>query len=211
MSAPACFRSSARPWAIALATVAWAAVIAAGFGALVEYELTPGANPAAPSQWPVAAAIALDPRVPTLVLFAHPQCPCSRATIAELEKIAAECHGQVALSVLFYAPESEGPEWPRSDLWRRAAAIPGVSVGTDLEGRTALRFGAATSGQALLFNPAGRMLFSGGITGARGHEGDNPGRQTVVSAILGRAAPAPRATAVFGCSLQEEPTPPPQS
>ncbi|HUR59158.1 MAG TPA: hypothetical protein VM029_15690, partial [Opitutaceae bacterium] len=98
---------------------------------------------------------------------------------------------------------SEPADWPHTDLWRRAAAIPGVKVLTDVDGRAAARFGAVTSGQALLFDTAGRLLFSGGITGARGHQGDNAGRRAVVARVFGRET-APAHTPVFGCSLVNE-------
>ncbi len=47
---------------------------------------------------------------------------------------------------------------------------------------------------------SGTLLFSGGITGARGHAGDNAGRAAIV-ALLNQLNPATTATNVFGCSL----------
>jgi hypothetical protein len=87
-------------------------------------------------------------------------------------------------------------------LWQTAASIPGVEVAADQGGAMAARFGATTSGQAVLFSPAGDQLFSGGITGARGHQGENRGRNSVVAMVLGRPADTNQ-TPVFGCSLVE--------
>ena len=70
----------------------------------------------------------------------------------------------------------------------------------DDEGIEARRFGVSTSGQTLLYDKAGALLFSGGITGARAHQGDNDGRRSIV-ALLNRKTPGRTATNVFGCSL----------
>ena len=68
-------------------------------------------------------------------------------------------------------------------------------------------FGTFTSGQTLLYDSAGRLLFKGGITAYRGHSGDNEGR-SLITALLRGDAPAqiklPVAMPVFGCSLRGE-------
>ena len=70
----------------------------------------------------------------------------------------------------------------------------------DLDGVEAQRFGAATSGQAFLYNQAGALLFKGGITASRGHSGDNLGRDAVVDLVTSGVASV-SAAPVFGCSL----------
>ena len=61
-------------------------------------------------------------------------------------------------------------------------------------------FHAETSGQTALYDATGNLLFSGGITSARGHEGDNDGRAAVVSLLTSDGAEE-RETPVFGCPL----------
>jgi CheY-like chemotaxis protein len=56
------------------------------------------------------------------------------------------------------------------------------------------------SGQTLLYDEDGRLGFSGGVTGARAHPGDNAGRQSLV-ALLNREVAGRRGTNVFGCAL----------
>jgi hypothetical protein len=70
----------------------------------------------------------------------------------------------------------------------------------DPEGAAALRFGASTSGQTILYNDSGRLVFNGGITAARGHEGPNDGQDAVI-ALLQNRAPRQTTTPAFGCSL----------
>ena len=70
----------------------------------------------------------------------------------------------------------------------------------DDDGREARLFHAATSGQAVLYDPQGRLLFSGGITASRGHSGDNAGRSSIVS-LVHAGVPDRTETSVFGCPL----------
>jgi hypothetical protein len=70
----------------------------------------------------------------------------------------------------------------------------------DDDGHEAARFGTVTSGQTLLYDTHGHLIFSGGITGARGHAGDNAGRSTLVD-LLNRKLTSTTGTNVYGCSL----------
>ena len=79
-------------------------------------------------------------------------------------------------------------------------ADPSVTVVRDDDGREAQRFGAATSGQTFLYDSRGALEFSGGITSARGHAGDNAGRTALIS-LVDRLETSQRRTQVFGCPL----------
>src|SRR5258708_3051129 len=66
---------------------AWVLVVAGGLGWLSSYKATRGADGSAPASWPVETGVAREPGKATLVMLAHPHCPCTRATLAELETI----------------------------------------------------------------------------------------------------------------------------
>ena len=70
----------------------------------------------------------------------------------------------------------------------------------DGDGREARLFQAVTSGQTILYDSHGRLLFSGGITASRGHSGDNAGRSAIVS-LVNAEVPDRTETLVFGCPL----------
>lgn len=108
--------------------------------------------------------------------------------------------GLLDARVVFFQPEEAGEDWAQTDTWQKAAGIPGVTVQTDIEGREAWTFGATTSGQVVLYDAQGRLCFSGGITGARGHSGDNEGR-TVIGSLLRQEKTGFAATQVFGCPI----------
>jgi hypothetical protein len=180
---------------------AWVWAVGAGLWRLWEYQHTPG-QPAVPSaRWSPDSRIHSHRGTATLIVFAHPRCPCTRATISELTLLMARCRSRVTCHVLFFKPAGAANGWNRTDLWSSAAAIPGVTVSTDEGGFEARRFGAATSGQALLYAPDGQLLFSGGITPSRGHPGENAGREAITSHLLGKKVGQVKGP-VFGCSLR---------
>ena len=88
--------------------------------------------------------------------------------------------------------------------WPRASAIRGGTTVRDDDGVEASRFRAVTSGVTALYDAQGRLLFSGGLTSARGHEGDSFGVRRISSLLLDGKADRPDAP-VFGCALRSEP------
>jgi hypothetical protein len=187
------------PW-LWIATALWLVAAGAGLSVLWRYDNAPGAGANAPARWPDGSVLVHTGGQPTLVLLAHPQCTCTPASLAELAEVLARVRTPPRTYVLFLKPEGFTNEWVQSDLWKTAAAIPGVIPVRDDDGREARRFGSATSGQTLLYDDRGALRFSGGITGSRSHAGDNAGRQSLV-ALLSGAAPERTTTNVFGCPL----------
>lgn len=180
--------------------VAWSVAVGGGFVALSIYKLTPGAGRAVAATWPQQTQIRPAPGRATLLLFAHPRCACTRATLSELAGLMARYGDRLDAWVLFAAPEGTAEEFSRTDLWSSAARIPGVHVLRDERATEAERFGVATSGTVALYDARGKLLFHGGITPARGHEGDSFGRERIVSLLT--TGKSDRADApVFGCAL----------
>lgn len=189
--------------------LAWFAILATGFLILAREQFTPVVGDAASATFPPHSALALSPDRPTLILFAHPHCPCTRATVHDLAGLMASLSQKVAVTVVFPLPKGVPPGWEQGELWQEASAIPGVHLTTDQDGQETSRFGVKGSGHVLLYQPSGRLVFSGGITPSRGHEGDNPGRSAVDGLVLHGYSPVNH-TPVFGCPLLEPATLPSQ-
>ncbi len=181
--------------------LAWLAAVAYGGRVLLRYETEPGRVGNGARIWPADCRLGRTPDKPTLVIFAHPRCPCTRATIEELNQIMARAHGRVRAYVVFYQPSGAGPEWKNTGLQRKAANIPGIEVVSDVDGSEASHFGAETSGHTMLYDRNGQLLFSGGITASRGHVGDNAGQRAIVS-LVNEQVTRRTSTLVFGCSLR---------
>ena len=188
-----------RVWLVPV-LVLWTVAVVAGLGRLSVYANDPGPTGVAAASWPETSRLSRSQELPTLLVVTHPQCPCSRASVNELARLMAAARGRVATHVVMYRPTTETADWARTDLWTSVAAIPGVDVILDDDGRESKRFGIAVSGHALLYDANGRLLFSGGMTSARGHEGDNAGRDAITSLILTGHAPI-ASTRTFGCFI----------
>ena len=189
----------------------WLGTVGAGLGVVRAYDNAPGVSANAPARWPAGTGLVPASSGPTLVMLAHPMCPCTRASIDELAEALARSGRAAETYVLFIRPAGFVAGWEQSDLWKKAATIQGVTPIADDQGIEAARFGTSTSGQTLLYGTDGRLLFSGGITGARGHAGENEGRTRLVALLTGTGSEQAR-TKVFGCPLfaqaRSEGTPP---
>lgn len=178
----------------------WLPVVAGGLIALWNYSTAPGAAGNPSINWPTASHIPHSPDAMNLVMVVHPQCPCSRASIGELAVLMAHARERVQTWVIFVRPPGFDGYWAETDLWRGAKAIPGVTTVLD-DGREAHQFGAETSGETLLYDGKGHLLFAGGVTGARGHFGDNAGLQAVLDRVEDPQAHRVASAAVYGCPL----------
>lgn len=179
----------------------WLLGVAVGLACLWSYAYEPGRPASAPGLWPEESSLRRRPEQPTLVFLAHPRCPCTRASLGELDRLMAQCRGELFAYVLFYRPPDAEAGWERSDLWEHASTIPGVEVRVDEDGAEAARFGASVSGQVVLFDRDGSLLFHGGITAGRGHSGDNDGRSAIIDHVRG-ARPQIDETPVYGCAIE---------
>jgi hypothetical protein len=192
-------RLSAR--AAALFAGGWGLAVASGFVGLAWYSCAPGKMGPVPARWPEATRLQRPAGRPTLVMFAHPRCACTRASLAELNRLASTRSFDAI--VAFVSPPGTAASFAESDPWRSASAIPRTRVLRDDGGVEAARFGAGTSGAVLLYSGDGKLLFEGGITRARGHLGNSFGRQRIL-ALLDGDAPDRRDAPVFGCALDNE-------
>src|SRR5712691_9155559 len=180
--------------------VLWVFAVSAGLWIMWGYENSPGTAATPPARWPAESRIPRASDGATLIMMAHPHCPCTRASVGELALLMARTQGRVTAYVLLLKPQGVPDNWEKTDLWNSAASIPGVHVLSDEDGIEAERFHTATSGQTLLYDKDGRLLFSGGITAARGHSGDNAGSQALARLLIGGTPSRPH-TPVFGCAL----------
>jgi hypothetical protein len=188
------------PWLAAIFAVLWLIAAALGQRVMMNYDYAAAAAGTPPKKWPVATSVPRTPGLSSIVVVAHPHCPCSRATVEELARLMALLQNRATATVVFVRPAGFSEDWERTDLWRDAARIPGVSVLTDLGGVEASRFGAQASGQTMLYDAAGNLRFTGGITASRGHAGDSPGRNAILS-IVNTGNSVTSYTSVYGCSL----------
>jgi hypothetical protein len=182
---------------------AWIVVACAGLVVILNYEMRAGVAASPPARWPPSSRLPRTAGRATLVIFLHPHCPCSRASIEELDRLLADVHDFVTVHALFLKPRGASSDWEATDLWQRVASIPDVHLTRDDAGIEASVFDAATSGQVVLYDAEDRLIFSGGITPSRGHSGDNDGRATIRALLTGDRPRVRDRTPIFGCSLRD--------
>jgi len=181
----------------------WLCLAIGGTVALAAYGARAGESGAPPALWPRNTHIHPAGTHPTILLFLHPRCPCSRSTIRELQRSLAGASVPFALHLIVFSPGSERAEWSNTGVVRDAACLPGATVLFDQDGEETARFGVRTSGHILVYSDRGRLVFSGGVTQGRGHEGDNAGMDAVWGVVHGKA-PSVCDTAVYGCSIFDD-------
>ena len=189
-----------QPVALLAVTFLWTLFVLGGLTVMLKEEFTPVAAFHWLASFPDATTISLAPDKPTLVVFAHPHCPCTRATLHEVSQILATVENRLSLVVVFTVPRGVPSGWEKGELLRTAESLRGAAVIVDRGGKEAERFRVAGSGTTLLYAPSGQLLFSGGVTVSRGHDGASVGGEAIDSFVLHGTASVSHAP-VYGCSL----------
>lgn len=177
----------------------WLAATTAGLAGLTVYANRPGDSGNAAAIWPADVALSRARDRATLVVALHPGCACSQATLEQIDRLAGSNPGAVRIVVLI----ADYPEFPASQdvLGSKLAGLRGVRRIVDPQAALARRFGAVTSGHALLYDVEGRLRFSGGLTRARGHAGDSAGLDFLRAWLEHRRPQGLARAPVFGCAL----------
>lgn len=192
-----------RAAALGLLGATWVGLLGVAMTAAWRLDGTPGVAGEPPSLWPADSGLVRDTTRATLLMIAHPQCSCTMASLDELDWLTTRMGDTVDARVLFVEPDGAPEGWTDTRTVARARSLRGVDVIIDHGAIEARRFGIATSGDTVLYDAAGLLSYSGGITGARGHAGDNLGRRSVLGQVVG-APDAAQAASVFGCELGVE-------
>jgi hypothetical protein len=193
------FHAARRLLIESIRSAVWIAAVSCGLWWLNRYHATPGSVGQTPTSLPADVSGVFLPGRTRLLMFVHPRCPCSRASLAQLAEIVAQNKGRVAAAIVFVKPPGAAPDWERSSLWDAAVKIRGARVMCD-DGTLARRLGAETSGHVMLYDADGRLLFSGGITRSRGHEGVSSGGRAICRLLHGETT-SDSTMPVFGCPL----------
>ncbi len=182
-----------------LAMAAWLAGVAFFLHVEWSWASTPGPRGEAPARWPIESRLQRTPGRATLLVFATPDCDCTRATLASLEPLLAD-HAEVDARLVMVRQGEGGEAWARAQQ-ELAGALPAARRELDEGGVESIRFGAATSGTVMLYGPDGALRFRGGVTASRGHLGENAALDALRSLLSGGTS-SQRDFAVFGCALR---------
>jgi len=169
---------------------------------LLRYSLAAGKTAPGPRDIPPSLASLRASQRRQLFVALHPRCPCSRATVRELAKILTRAPGKSDVTVLMFKPANEPDSWIEGGLAEDCRGLK-CQVRPDPDGNLAAALGNITSGGVALYDATGKLRYQGGITAARGHEGDNLGEQAVIEILQG-SNKNHQSMPVFGCPIQQE-------
>lgn len=180
--------------------VVWGVTVFLGMQMLTSYSLDAIQAPTIPTQWPCDTNIERLIGQHQLLVFLHPKCSCSKATVTELHKALQNSKRSIAVTAVFFAPTGALANWTHGDLWDSCSQNFDGQCFTDSAGRESTRFGVQTSGHVMLFDEDGAQQFSGGVTSSRGHVGDNLGSNLIVQLLNGDTINTVEPP-VFGCQI----------
>ncbi len=135
-----------------------------------------------------------------LVMAIHPKCPCTRASLSELDRLLTKCPTPPYCEVLIYRPTEETDAWADTLNVQQVKRLPVVYT-VDLAGEKASKMGIHTSGGVVLYSPQGEPRFYGGITPSRNHVGDNAGLMAIRTLLRGED-PGIETSPVYGCPIR---------
>jgi hypothetical protein len=178
----------------------WTVVMSAGFFALFAYEFKAADASAGGDTWPDTTGVLHSKNKTTLLFFAHAKCPCTAASVAELNRLLSAYGNQFDTTAVLVVPDGAGKDWENTAVAAAIRRLPDTVVIVDRSGAVARAFGARTSGETMVFGKNKALLFRGGVTASRGHEGSNQG----IAALKEIASTRETSTVqfpVFGCAL----------
>jgi len=174
-----------------------------GLVVLADYSSRPG-NPGEMSK-KVAAGQSL-PEQPTaarskqVLVFYHPKCSCTVATARNLLKLIPKTRGDYRVVAFAYCPKNQPASWIESRCTTEFRDIPGLELKLDRGGKSSQHFGVEVSGHVLVYDSEGNLIFDGGLTPYRAHEGDCRATYHLVDCLNSEANQL-TSWPVFGCKL----------
>jgi hypothetical protein len=142
----------------------------------------------------------------TFLFFFHPKCPCTSASITELKNIINDIKPVTVNLIGIALADSTDSSWKESTNYREFSKIKGSRIIDDYGGSISVRLGAETSGVLGHYNSNGQLLFWGGVTASRGHEGRAKAYEIITSYFKNRSADEYidfSTGEVFGCGLYD--------
>lgn len=179
--------------------IIWIGLVMGGLWSLENFSGSAGKSTRAPASLPLESRLVSKSGKPLFLVFIHPKCSCSHATYIELKKLKPYLQG-VEVKVIFNLFDQQSTDWSKTDLWEKFSSLPDVEMVIDSKSRETKIYQVTTSGHAFLYDEKLRLVFSGGLTPSRGHEGQTNGQIFVKSWLKNRSSQS-FIEKVFGCDF----------
>ncbi len=178
----------------------WLTGLAVGFFGLYTYEFSGTTDTNSPAYWPDDIPLLSSKQGPTLLFFVHPRCPCTAASISELDRVLSRNPSSYQTYVVFPVPSRAPTGWLFGSNHSAAQRLPHAEIIEDDSASITNTFGVVLSGTTLVYGPDGRLIYEGGITASRGHAGTSYGSLALEAIAQGDTSPR-TGIPVFGCPV----------
>ena len=178
----------------------WILMLLGGISLLTWYSNKAGATGNPPESLSATVPVTDRTKPYQLLMFVHPRCSCTHASIRELKRLLTHCSESVSCTFFSFLPSGETEEWAQSGILKSINDLPDVKVLDDINGEWATAFGVRTSGHILLYDSEQKLRFSGGITISRGHEGTSRANSILAGLITDRVQSS-HSYPTFGCPI----------
>jgi hypothetical protein len=177
----------------------WLIATTYAYSVMMRFDTRPGMAGNPPLRWPATSQVKLAKAQRTLLVFLHPKCSCSRASISQLQNLQKRLPGKFHTELVLWQPLNPSPSW--NQLYRTdMGELTGTQVITDPGGRAAALFDVHTSGYVLLYGAGGDLQYAGGLTLARAFDLEGPGIVAMEQIMAGSKTTAAHRP-VYGCSF----------
>lgn len=173
----------------------WVLAIAYFGAQMMAFDNTPGKPALAPAHWPSQTALTRTPDRKQLIMFVHPECTCTLASLEQLRRLETLTGNGIAAEIVLWhsAIAHKQRDW--------TVESGGAKVFDDQNGLEARRFGAQTSGQTLIYDESGQLAYAGGLTVFRAEAGGDPLLKQILRGIGVPHQKTALEKAVFGCPI----------
>jgi hypothetical protein len=138
----------------------WLASVIIALALVTNHDFAAGAAGPSLTQWPTQSHVPFSDHNYSLVMFAHPRCPCTHTRLEELARLATRHPNIVTPRVVFIKPAGADTSWEQTDQWSTASTFPSMRVLRHLDGTGTRLFHAQTSHHTLLFGSSGELLLA---------------------------------------------------
>ncbi|MCC9601701.1 hypothetical protein LOC67_14170 [Stieleria sp. JC731] len=137
-----------------------------------------------------------------ILFFYQPGCPCTVAAARNLQRISPLLDPHPDILAFAYQPDNAPSNWLKKRSTETLNRITSTKVIIDTNGKIAGSLGVKTSGHCIVYSKARGVIFSGGLTPLRGHEGTGPSLTQFTHCINDQDEPFTE-WPVFGCSIAD--------
>lgn len=158
------------------------------------------APPTLPERYRSAANLAQEEL--TILISVHPDCPCTAASLEQIDRFMVKHSERAKLFALVQSSENRAPK--DGNYWQQITRLPNATPIFDQGGTLAAELGIIASGATAAYDASGTLRFQGGLTASRGHAGSSKGLDALEALASATERLELCSTPAFGCPIEAQ-------